>query len=339
MKFKIIWPRKEEDLDLKTALSGERRQKLDLFGKHYNTETEDYSLSNLYNNIVEVLKEEGIDYEIVLGGRFKPPVPEPGKIILGYHSHSKFPRKNVWMLHTSASVGYFHWDRLGYSSFSEPAKDKKFFEESQKTIDKDIAISWFDEYSRGVKENSISRCAQYGKYNAKRDYVFVAGQLSYDSVLEHKNVYPNWYYDRLVEKYSHENVDVVFKKHPAEVSAVNPRYNDIKPPEGCVESNADIHNLIENAKAVFVINSGVGMEALWHEKPVVVGGSCDYKYVVAEEVFSLDDIKNFNYNKFKFDKEKVSKYLYHLHNNVYVNCYDKENIRKKIHHTIRTYEK
>lgn len=337
MKFKIIWPKKE--IDLEAALSDLRQSRLAQIGKHYNTEIEDYSLSSLYNNIVEVLKEKGIDYEIVTSGRFKPPVSEPGKIILGYHSFSNFPRKNVWMLHTSASAGYFHWDRLGYSSFSEPAKNKKFFIESQETIDTDVAVSWFDEYSRGVKENSISRCAQYGKYHPKRDYVFIAGQLSYDSVLKHKNSDPNWYYTRILEKYAHENVDVVFKKHPAEFTGVAPRYNSIKPPKGCIESKADIHNLIKNAKAVFVINSGVGMEALWHEKPVVVGGSCDYKYVVAKEVFGLECLKQFEYNRFKFDKEKVSKYLYHLHNNVYVNCYDKENIRKKINHAICTYEK
>ena len=337
MKFKIIWPKKESDLE--TALSGERQKKLGRLGKHYNSKIEDYSLSSLYNNIVEVLKEEGVDYEIVTSGRFVPPNSEGGKIVLGYHCFSDSPIKNVWMLHTSASVGYFHWDRIGYSSFSEPAKSKKFFEESQKTIDTDVAISWFNEYSRSVKENSISRCAQYGKYHAKRDYVFIAGQLSYDTVLRHKNLDPNSYYTKILEKYTRENIDVVFKRHPAEFTGVAPKHNNIKPPRGCIESKADIHSLIENAKAVFVINSGVGMEALWHEKPVVVGGSCDYKYVVAKEVFGEECLKEFKYDEFKFNKEKVSKYLYHLHNNVYANCYDKENIRKKIHHAICTYEK
>ena len=100
MKFKIIWPKKENDLE--SALFDLRQSRLKQVGKHYSTEIEDYSLSSLYNNIVEVLKEEGVDYEIVTSGRFKPPVSEPGKIILGYHCHSDFPRKNVWMLHCSA---------------------------------------------------------------------------------------------------------------------------------------------------------------------------------------------------------------------------------------------
>src|SRR5690606_11694616 len=43
-------------------------------------------------------------------------------------------------------------------------------------------------------------------------------------------------------------------------------------------SNASIHSLIERAEAVYKVNSGVGLEALLHEKPVVVTGKCDYMY-------------------------------------------------------------
>jgi len=41
-------------------------------------------------------------------------------------------------------------------------------------------------------------------------------------------------------------------------------------------SDASVHDLISGANAVFTVNSGVGLEALLHGRPVVVTGECDY---------------------------------------------------------------
>ena len=43
-----------------------------------------------------------------------------------------------------------------------------------------------------------------------------------------------------------------------------------------VVATGSIHNIIEKAQAVCVVNSGVGAEALLHEKPVYVFGRSDY---------------------------------------------------------------
>jgi Capsule polysaccharide biosynthesis protein len=43
-------------------------------------------------------------------------------------------------------------------------------------------------------------------------------------------------------------------------------------------SKASIHSLISGAEVVFTVNSGVGLEALVHGRPVVASGLCDYAY-------------------------------------------------------------
>ena len=40
-----------------------------------------------------------------------------------------------------------------------------------------------------------------------------------------------------------------------------------------------VHDAIKGAKAIYTVNSGVGMEAILHEKPVVVFGQAEYDCV------------------------------------------------------------
>jgi capsule polysaccharide modification protein KpsS len=43
--------------------------------------------------------------------------------------------------------------------------------------------------------------------------------------------------------------------------------------------NVSIHDLIPQAKAVIVVNSGTGMETLLHKTPIVTFGRCEYDCV------------------------------------------------------------
>ena len=53
-------------------------------------------------------------------------------------------------------------------------------------------------------------------------------------------------------------------------------------------SDASIHDLINHAKAVYTINSGVGFEAMFYNKPIVTFGRIEYDAVTIHA--SLDNL-------------------------------------------------
>jgi capsule polysaccharide export protein KpsC/LpsZ len=52
--------------------------------------------------------------------------------------------------------------------------------------------------------------------------------------------------------------------------------------------NINIHDLLSNCEAVFTVNSGAGMEAILHNKPVFCYGKSDYAsvshYILKDEI-------------------------------------------------------
>lgn len=79
-------------------------------------------------------------------------------------------------------------------------------------------------------------------------------------------------------------IKLIVKLHPVNLPSMEPiikliekinhNGNDI-----CVIEKANIHDLIESSVAVFSVNSGGGMEALLHNKPVFCFGRSDYASV------------------------------------------------------------
>ena len=328
-EFVITWPRKEWEQDLyeyyrKTELNRKERLK---------TQREQYSLYNFYKTLEDALDQVGIKHSRLFGSRYKVPTSiDKNKIYLSYHSSSPKKHPNVWHVHTSGSVGYFSVDPLGYSSFSDVAKSSHYFEDSQK-VDLNVATEWFEFYSKKYIEEDMSRLYQsnYSSLDLNEPYVFIAGQLSYDSVIkQHSNVNGQQYYNKIAETFGDKGYKVVFKHHPA--TYISGKSNQFYVPKhpSVIETKASIHSAIKNAAAVFVMNSGVGLEALLHKKHVFTGGNCDYKWVT-NQIKNLNEIENcFDIIKKPVDTERIIKYIYYLHNHVYVDCYDIDSIKRKI---------
>jgi len=76
------------------------------------------------------------------------------------------------------------------------------------------------------------------------------------------------------------NTPLIVKGHPVNPGSMAPlieiakRYNHVY-----WVDYISIHDLIPNAKAVIVVNSGTGMETLLHKTPVVTFGRCEYDCV------------------------------------------------------------
>ena len=330
-EFVISWPRPEHEQDLVSFVT--EREKLQK--EKYHGEKELWARSSFYKNLETALDELGIKHSRLFGKRYRVPTtnPEKNKIYLSYHSYSNNKHPNIWHIHTSGSAGYFTIDSLGYSSFSDVAKSSYYFEDSQK-INLNTATEWFESYSKTYIEKDMSRCYQsnYPPLELNKPYIFIAGQLSYDSVIQrHSNVDGQKYYNKIAEIFGDKGYKVVFKHHPATFVPDNKPNRFYTPKHGSIiETKASIHSVIKNAAAVFVMNSGVGLEALFHKKHVFTGGNCDYKWVT-HQIKHLDEINNaIDIIKKPVDTDSIIKYIYYLHNHVYVDCYDVESIKRKI---------
>jgi CDP-glycerol glycerophosphotransferase (TagB/SpsB family) len=71
---------------------------------------------------------------------------------------------------------------------------------------------------------------------------------------------------------------LVFKAHPTNIKSAKP-LREVTQGADVYWSSASVHDLIAYSDAVYVINSGVGFEALLQNKPVVTFGRVEYDAV------------------------------------------------------------
>jgi capsule polysaccharide modification protein KpsS len=111
-------------------------------------------------------------------------------------------------------------------------------------------------------------------------YIFVPLQLSEDDTIRYHARFGVVEFIDIVAAWARANgVSLLFKLHPHDDDALVRAAVDRWVAEGAHRSAANIHSLIQAARAVYTINSGCGFEALVHGKPVVTFGDCDYANV------------------------------------------------------------
>jgi len=122
-----------------------------------------------------------------------------------------------------------------------------------------------------------------GKITVKCDgpYVLFLCQIPHDETIKYHSDVSVW--DAL--KYTLEatkelNMPLVVKGHPVNPGSMVPLQTLCKLYNHAHwVDNVSIHDLIPNAHAVVVVNSGTGMEAMLHKRPVVTFGRCEYDCV------------------------------------------------------------
>ena len=83
---------------------------------------------------------------------------------------------------------------------------------------------------------------------------------------------------------------VVFKAHPTDAASARPLQEATRGHDA-YWSTASVHDLIGHSDAVYVINSGVGLEAILHNKPVVTFGQVEYDAVsIHGDLAALDRV-------------------------------------------------
>jgi hypothetical protein len=76
--------------------------------------------------------------------------------------------------------------------------------------------------------------------------------------------------------------------------------------------DGNIHDLVSRSSAVFTINSGVGFESLFHDKPVITFGDSDYARVTYRATAErLDDARRYAIEYTDAQRDRARQFLYH----------------------------
>lgn len=189
--------------------------------------------------------------------------------------HTIGEQKSRWNYKEAYMPNMFHIDRKGYSGWSELI---------------DVPVAEIDAVALDVAEDFYTNTVV--PYNATKrtkykqddsvpfegsDFVFMPLQIIDDSVMQlsHFKNYPNLI-ATVAETCREMGQQLVVKRHPKCNSDAIAATLERLAGENVTVTSASIHKILPGAKAVVVVNSGVGFEALLHLKGVVCLGKADY---------------------------------------------------------------
>jgi hypothetical protein len=132
-------------------------------------------------------------------------------------------------------------------------------------------ISKFDQPTRAVRELPWD------------DYILFVCQIPHDEVIKHHSTVSVEQALEATLKFAHSiHKRVIVKGHPvnpasmAKMRDITFRYT----PEALYLEQISIHDVLQKCEAAFMVNSGVGFEAMLHNKPIFAFGRSEYQQVV-----------------------------------------------------------
>ncbi|MGP5648910.1 capsular polysaccharide export protein, LipB/KpsS family [Psychrobacter celer] len=236
---------------------------------------------------------------------------------ISYHTFNEVDNPNWLHVQESTLAGRCSVDTQGFAGYSKMANDFSKIEEYTSNIDQSTLDENFNYLYQEYVVNNVSKYHQNEKaFVSEGEYVFVALQVLTDIVADIAFFDGIQMLKTIAEYYKNTATKVVVKRHPYCNSLSMQVLIETLVSEGSiVVSDASIHNIIANAKAVFVVNSGVGFESLMHLKPVVVCGQCDYAYAVSNQVKTPTELlRCLETDNFSVNEKKVKKLLYYYAN-------------------------
>lgn len=164
----------------------------------------------------------------------------------------------------------------------------------------DAASSVFDDYAERMRMGNISKFAQADTADRQSlvsggeipdaPYVFFPCQIPHDESLQ---LFSDIEEVKLVESLAHwanaQQRHIVFKEHPANLASMEPLRNAAPLSDFIHWSHASVHDLIREASAIYTMNSGVGFEALFYERPIVTFARAEYDVITIKG--ALDNLQ------------------------------------------------
>lgn len=147
-------------------------------------------------------------------------------------------------------------------------------------------------------------------WTSNEPYVLFPCQIPHDETIKHhSNVTVEQALEKTCEVTKELGIKLIVKGHPINPGSME-NLKNIATKYGHTEwiDNVSIHDLLKFSKLVVVVNSGTGMEALLHNKPVVTFGRCEYDVVTMKADLISEGLKDYIMNPL-FDEVKVKKFF------------------------------
>ena len=155
-----------------------------------------------------------------------------------------------------------------------------------------------------------------------QNYTLVIGQMPADSTVQEMSFGDHWekFKAIVLNLLEHSFLPVVLKLHPSllhetrEFTELFERYQrDIAlfKDRGAIVLSGflNLHEVLPAARVVIVENSTAGIDALFHQKPVISYGYPEYHWVT-KDLRHLQQLANFVDDISWYDREKANKWLY-----------------------------
>ncbi|EMO0768511.1 capsular biosynthesis protein [Escherichia coli] len=247
--------------------------------------------------------------------------------VISYHTYSSNTKTNLH-IQESTLANRCSMDCIGYAGYSSLATNF--------TLTKDINISndFLEQYTSAYINNNISKYKQPdNEFNLNCDYVFIPMQVTTDAVATLAYIDCIKLVKIVSEHYFNSPTKVVVKRHPyCNSMDIEMLLTSLEKQGKIIISDASIHKLIHKAKIVITVNSGVGLEALIHNKPVIIAGKSDYSYAVSAIVKNEEELKNTisNTSLLNRNKELRNKFLCYYLSEYSIHYDDKDKIGYRI---------
>ena len=229
----------------------------------------------------EILRQE-IDLKISVARtpNFDTPPPAGGKgqLRIAYHAHEC--GQNCWTVKGSALPGLWHFEPKGYSGWSYLAHDPVTLEQAAQfdlARAEDVVLSW----RKAFETSNLSKYRQPDDVEPpKPGYLFYPLQVNGDRVLNWLPLSQVEVLEQLQDLADGPDRRVVIKRHPkCESTTLAAALARVARNPWIDISEASVHRLLPASRAVLVANSGVGLEALIHGKPVFSMAASEYRHL------------------------------------------------------------
>ncbi|EJN40119.1 capsule polysaccharide export protein [Pseudomonas sp. GM84] len=258
----------------------------------------------------------------------------PNARVVSYHTNAPYNTNHLHIQEVPLA-GRCSMDHQGFAGYASLATVHTPIEEASAHISEAMLAENEKSLHQTYVQNNISKYSQtVDRVSYDDDYVFVALQIPTDTVAALAYVTGAELVKTVAEHYLGSTTKVRVKRHPyCNSMTVQKTLDTLLKAEAIEISDASVHDLISGAKAVFTVNSGVGLEALLHSRPVIVTGDCDYAYATSAQPKSIDELKTILNNDFSFDHARTRQLLHY-----YVNGYSMaSNDAKAIHERLRSW--
>jgi len=154
----------------------------------------------------------------------------------------------------------------------------------------------FDTLAKYISEGNSKFPQPRRTVGVRDDYIFVPLQIPHDEVIRHSGTTCEEFVDELCKWADSDETlpRLVFKGHPVNARSMSPLKKIINKYKNHIFlTDVNIHQMMKESLAVFVINSGSGQEAMLLEKPVVCFGNSEYQEaVIRGDVKDIDTAFN-----------------------------------------------